>query len=80
MMWISISSSKFANSCVNYTKIMKKTSKTKMVSEQSKLLATKFVDSVMNKDKKGAEAALKEMVNNRISAKIRKVAQTEDLI
>jgi hypothetical protein len=59
---------------------MKKTSKTKMVSEQSKLLATKFVDSVMNKDKKGAEAALKEMVNNRISAKIRKVAQTEDLI
>lgn len=59
---------------------MKKTSKTKMVSEQSKLLATKFVDSIMNKDKKGAEAALKEMVNNRISAKIRKVAQTEDLI
>lgn len=59
---------------------MKKTSKTKMVSEQSKILATKFVDSIMNKDKKGAEAALKEMVNNRISAKIRKVAQTEDLI
>ena len=59
---------------------MKKTSKTKMVSEQSKLLATKFVDSIMNKDKKGAESALKEMVNNRISAKIRKVAQTEDLI
>jgi hypothetical protein len=51
-----------------------------MVSEQSKLLATKFVDSIMNKDKKGADAALKEMVNNRISAKIRKVAQTEDLI
>ena len=59
---------------------MKKTSKTKMVSEQSKLLATKFVDSIMNKDKKGADAALKEMVNNHISAKIRKVAQTEDLI
>ena len=59
---------------------MKKTSKTKMVSEQSKLLATKFVDSIMNKDKKGADAALKDMVNNRISAKIRKVAQTEDLI
>ena len=59
---------------------MKKTSQTTKVNEQSKLLATKFVDSVMNKDKKGADAALKEMVNNRISAKIRKVAQTEDLI
>ena len=80
MMWISTSSSRFANSCANYTKTMKKTSKTQMVSEQSKILATKFVDSIMNKDKKGAEAALKEMVNNHISAKIKKVAQTEDLI
>ena len=59
---------------------MKKISNKKMISEQSKLLATKFVDSIMSKDKKGAEAALKEMVNNRISAKIKKVAQTEDLI
>ena len=59
---------------------MKKTSQTTKVNEQSRLLATKFVDSVMNKDKKGADAALKEMVNNHISAKIRKVAQTEDLI
>lgn len=44
------------------------------------MLATQFVDSIMNKDKKGAEKALSEMVNNRISAKIRKVAQTENLI
>jgi hypothetical protein len=34
----------------------------------------------MNRDKKGATEALSEMVNNRISAKIKKVAQTEDLI
>lgn len=59
---------------------MKKTSQTTKVNEQSRLLATKFVDSIMNKNKKGADAALKEMVNNHISAKIRKVAQTEDLI
>ena len=59
---------------------MKKISDKKMIGEQSKLLATKFVDSIMSKDKKGAEAALKEMVNNRISAKIKKVAQTDDLI
>ena len=44
------------------------------------MLATKFIDSLMSKDKKGADKALKEMVNNRISAKIRKVAQTEELI
>ena len=59
---------------------MKKTSQTTKVNEQSRLLATKFVDSIMNKNKKEADAALKEMVNNHISAKIRKVAQTEDLI
>lgn len=59
---------------------MSKVSKKNVISEQSKLLATKFIDSIMSKDKKGANAALKEMVNNRISAKIRKVAQSEDLI
>lgn len=60
---------------------MSKISKNKtVISEQSKMLATKFIDSLMSKDKKGADKALKEMVNNRISAKIRKVAQTEELI
>lgn len=59
---------------------MKKTSKQKPVSAQSRHLATQFVDSIMNRDKKGAAEALSEMVNNRISAKIRKVAQTENLI
>lgn len=60
---------------------MSKVSKNKrIISEQSKMLATKFIDSIMSKDKKGADNALKEMVNNRISAKIRKVAQTEELI
>lgn len=60
---------------------MSKVSKNKtVISEQSKMLATKFIDSLMSKDKKGADKALKEMVNNRISAKIRKVAQTEELI
>lgn len=59
---------------------MSKVSKKNVISEQSKLLATKFIDSIMSKDKKGANAALKEMVNNRISAKIKKVAQSEDLI
>ena len=60
---------------------MSKVSKNKrIISEQSKMLATKFIDSIMSKDKKGADNALKEMVNNRISAKIRNVAQTEELI
>lgn len=59
---------------------MKKVSKKNVISEQSKLLATKFIDSIMSKDKKGATATLREMVNNRISAKIKKVAQSEDLI
>lgn len=59
---------------------MSKVSKKNVISEQSKLLAAKFIDSIMSKDKKGATAALREMVNNRISAKIKKVAQSEDLI
>jgi hypothetical protein len=59
---------------------MSKNSKQKPVSMEKRMLATQFVDSIMNKDKKGAEKALSEMVNNRISAKIRKVAQTENLI
>lgn len=50
------------------------------VSEQSKMLATKFIDSIMSNNKKGAYRALEEMVNNRISAKIKKVAKTEELI
>lgn len=52
----------------------------KSINETSKKLATLFINSIMNKDKKNADKALSEMVNNRISAKIRKVAQTEDLI
>ena len=59
---------------------MSKNLKQKPVSMEKRILATQFVDSIMNKDKKGAEKALSEMVNNRISAKIRKVAQTENLI
>lgn len=59
---------------------MSKVSKKNIISEQNKMLATKFIDSIMSKDKKGANAALKDMVNNRISAKIKKVAQSEDLI
>lgn len=59
---------------------MGKNSKQKPVSMEKQLLATQFVDSIMGRDKKGAEKALSEMVNNRIRAKIRKVAQTENLI
>lgn len=59
---------------------MSKVSQKKYISEQSRTLATKFIDSIMSKDKKGANNALKEMVNNRISAKIKKVAQNEELI
>lgn len=59
---------------------MSKVSKKNIISEQNKMLATKFIDSIMSKDKKGANTALKDMVNNRISAKIKKVAQSEDLI
>lgn len=47
---------------------------------QSKALATKFIDAVISKDKKGAESTLKEMINNHIGAKIRKAAHTEELI
>lgn len=59
---------------------MKKTSKQKPVNEMSRLLATQLVDSIINKDKKGANSALSQMVNNRISAKIKHVAQNENLI
>lgn len=59
---------------------MKKSSKVKPVNAVSRKLATQFVDSIMSKDKKGATSALSEMVNNRICAKIKKVAQTENLI
>ena len=59
---------------------MKKTSKQKPVNETSRLLATQLVDSIINKDKKGAKSALSQMVNNRISAKIKHVAQNENLI
>lgn len=52
----------------------------KPLNEQSKKLATSFIDGIVSGNNKQAYKALKEMVNNRISAKIRKVAQTEDLI
>lgn len=47
---------------------------------ESKALAAKFVNAIVNKDKKNANSILKEMINNHISAKIRKVAHTEELI
>lgn len=59
---------------------MRKVSKKNTINENTKKLATILVDSILNKDKKSANKALSEMVNNRISAKIKKVAQTEDLI
>lgn len=59
---------------------MSKTSSKKTINEQSKHLATSFIEGIMNRNNKQAHKALKEMVNNHISAKIRKVAQTEDLI
>jgi hypothetical protein len=59
---------------------MAKVSKNNAIDEKTKLIATTFIDSIINNDKKSATNALKEMVNNRISAKIRKVARTEELI
>ena len=59
---------------------MAKVSKKNIIDEQTKRLATAFIDGIINKDKKSANNALKEMVNNRISAKIQKVARTEELI
>ena len=59
---------------------MGKVSKKNTINENTKNLATMLVDSILNKDRKSADKALSEMVNNRISAKIKKVAQTEDLI
>jgi hypothetical protein len=43
-------------------------------------LAEHFVNAVLNRDNKSINKAISKMVNNRISAKIKKVAQTEDLI
>ncbi len=59
---------------------MGKISKKNIIDEKTKRLATSFIDGIINKDKKSASNALKEMVNNRISAKIRRVARTEELI
>jgi hypothetical protein len=59
---------------------MGKVSKKNTINENTKKLATMLVDGILNKDRKSADKALSEMVNNRISAKIKKVAQTEDLI
>lgn len=59
---------------------MGKVSKKNSINEGTKRLATMLVDGILNKDRKSADKALSEMVNNRISAKIKKVAQTEDLI
>jgi hypothetical protein len=59
---------------------MAKTFKKNIIDERTKQLATSFIDGIINKDKKSANNALKEMVNNRISAKIQKVARTEELI
>lgn len=59
---------------------MKKNTMLKYVPVKKKTLATEFVDAVMNRNGKDADKALSEMVNNRISAKIRAVAQTENLI
>lgn len=43
-------------------------------------LAEKLIYNIMNGNKKGTDKCLENMVNNRISAKIKKVAQSEDLI
>lgn len=59
---------------------MKKSTKQRKVNETSRMLATQLVDGIVNKDKKAAEAALIQMVNNRIGAKIKHVAQNENLI
>lgn len=59
---------------------MKKSTKQRKVNETSRMLATQLVDGIVNKDKKAAEDALIQMVNNRISAKIKHVAQNENLI
>jgi hypothetical protein len=50
------------------------------ISKEKIQLAEKLVYNIMNGNKKGINKCLETMVNNRISAKIRKVAQTEDLI
>ena len=50
------------------------------LNKNSKYLASVFIDALVNKNKGKANSALKEMVNNHISAKIKKVAQSEKLI
>ena len=52
----------------------------KKISKEKVQLAEKLVYNIMNGNKKGIIKCLENMVNNRISAKIKRVAQTEDLI
>ena len=59
---------------------MTKKNLTKPINEESRKLATIFVEGIMNRNDKQSTKALEEMINNHISAKIRKVAQTEELI
>lgn len=40
----------------------------------------KLIECVLNGDKKGADAALKSIIANNINSKLRKAANTEDLI
>lgn len=50
------------------------------INENTKQQATKLIDSIMNNNKKQSYKMLSEMINSRISAKIKKVAQNEHLI
>lgn len=59
---------------------MKKSTKQRKVNETNRMLATQLIDGIINKNKKDADSALSQMVNNRISAKIKHVAQHENLI
>ena len=43
-------------------------------------LAEHLINGVLNRDNKTINKVISKMVNNHISAKIKKVAQTEDLI
>lgn len=54
--------------------------KKKVLNENSRILATKLIHGVLTKNNKVAEKALTDMINNRISMKIKKVMQNENLI
>lgn len=51
-----------------------------MQSSNKKRCVLRLVEAIMKNDKKGADKALKVMINNNIGAKIKRAGKTESLL